>query len=161
MQNMENKQRMEKWMVQSSEKPGFHEVITPKTCECKEVQMFRLNLPKGETYVLESKDLEMHPVLLAGKAKLHHSVLSQDMDKYDACYIPGNDKLKIEALEDCIFYIAGAKYEGIGKPFFRKFNKDLPIGDIHQIHGKGAGRREVMMTLAPEDEASRLICGLT
>lgn len=161
MQNMENKQRMEKWMVQSSEKPGFHEVITPKTCECKEVQMFRLNLPKGETYVLESKDLEMHPVLLAGKTKLHHSVLSQEMDKYDACYIPGNDKLKIEALEDCIFYIAGAKYEGIGKPFFRKFNKDLPIGDIHQIHGKGAGRREVMMTLAPEDEASRLICGLT
>ena len=32
---------------------------------------------------------------------------------------------------------------------------------MHQIHGEGAGRREVMFTLAPTDKASRLICGLT
>ncbi|WP_288187858.1 5-deoxy-glucuronate isomerase, partial [Anaerostipes sp. CAG:276] len=35
------------------------------------------------------------------------------------------------------------------------------IGDIHQIHGEGVGRREVMFTLAPQDTASKLICGLT
>ena len=72
-----------------------------------------------------------------------------------------NDKLTITAKEDCIFYIAGAKYEGIGEPHFRKFDITLPIGDVHQIHGEGVGQREVMFTLAPQDSASKLICGLT
>ena len=45
MQNIENKERMEGWKVQSSDENGFHKVITPDTCECKEAQMFRLNLP--------------------------------------------------------------------------------------------------------------------
>ena len=70
MQNLENKKRMETWKVQSSDEKGFHKVITPDTCECQEAQMFRLNLPAGESYTLESKELELHPVLLAGKAKL-------------------------------------------------------------------------------------------
>lgn len=147
MQNLENKKRMETWKVQSSDEKGFHKVITPDTCECQEAQMFRLNLPAGESYTLESKELELHPVLLAGKAKLSgHASLDQDMEKFDSCYIPGNDKLTITAKEDCIFYIAGAKYEGIGEPHFRKFDITLPIGDVHQIHGEGVGQREVMFT---------------
>lgn len=162
MQNLENKKRMETWKVQSSDEKGFHKVITPDTCECQEAQMFRLNLPAGESYTLESKELELHPVLLAGKAKLSgHASLDQDMEKFDSCYIPGDDKLMITAKEDCIFYIAGAKYEGIGEPHFRKFDITLPIGDVHQIHGEGVGQREVMFTLAPQDSASKLICGLT
>ena len=59
------------------------------------------------------------------------------------------------------FYIAAAVYEGYGKAFFRAFEKDAPVGDIHQIHGEGIGQREVFMTLSDKDEASRLICGLT
>ena len=162
MQNLKNKERMEKWSVQSSDAEGFHKVITPDTCECQEAQMFRLNLQKGNSYTLESGELEMHPVLLSGKAKLSgHKELNQEMEKYDSCYIPGNDALTITAEEDCIFYIAAAKYEGIGEPHFRKFDPSLPIGDVHQIHGTGAGQREVMFTLAPQDSASRLICGLT
>lgn len=52
--------------------------------------MFRLNLPAGESYTLESKELELHPVLLAGEAKLSgHASLDQDMEKFDSCYIPG------------------------------------------------------------------------
>ena len=66
MQNLENKKRMETWKVQSSDEKGFHKVITPDTCECQEAQMFRLNLSAGESYTLESKELELHPVLLAG-----------------------------------------------------------------------------------------------
>lgn len=162
MKNQDNKIRMEKWAVQSSDEPGFHKVITPDKCECQEAQIFRLNLPKGEIYKLESKELEMHPVLLQGKAKLsEHNTLNQEMNKFDSCYIPGNDAITITALEDCVFYIAGAKYDGSGEPHFRKFDITLPIGDIHQIHGTGAGKREVMFTLAPQDSASRLICGLT
>lgn len=162
MQNLDNKKRMEKWSVQSPDTPGFHPVITPDTCECQETQAYRLNLLKGQSYKLESGASEMHPVLIQGSAKLSdHSCLNQEMTQFDAFYIPGNDSVTITALEDAIFYIAGAKYEGYGKPFFRKFDLSQPVGDIHQIHGSGIGQREVMMTLSDKDEASRLICGLT
>lgn len=90
-----------------------------------------------------------------------HAVLDETMKQFDAFYIPGGESVTITALEDCIFYIAGAVYEGIGHAFFRSFDLSQPVGDIHQIHGEGIGQREVMMTLSDKDEASRLICGLT
>lgn len=159
---MSTKEELKKWRVQSPEDWGFHEVITPEKSACKEAQIFRLNLKKGDSYTLKSGKLEMHPVLISGKAQLSgHPELNQHMDKFDSCYIPGGQSLTITAEEDCIFYIAGAKCEGYGKPTFRKFDPTLPIGDIHQIHGEGTGRREVMFTLAPSDPASRLLCGLT
>lgn len=157
-----NKERMEKWRVQSSEELGFHKVIVPELCECQEAQIFRLNLKSGDSYVLKSGELEIHPVLIEGKAFLsEHEILNQEMDRFDSFYIPANNSVKITAKEDCIFYIAGAKYEGIGESSFRKFDITLPIGDVHQIHGSGVGEREVMFTLAPQDSASKLIAGLT
>ena len=110
MQNLENKARMEKWKVQSSEEPGFHAVITPETAECNEEYIYRLNLPKGESFELKSGELEMHPVLICGAATLGgHAVLNQEMTRFDAFYIPGNDSVTITATEDCFFYVAGAK----------------------------------------------------
>ena len=163
MLSKEKKEEMEKWSVQSSDAPGFHKVITPENSYSKVAQVFRLNLLKNENYVLNSGELELHPVLISGKAELiDHPILGgKKMDRFDSFYIPANNSVKIVAKEDCIFYIAGAKYEGIGEVHFRKFEKDLPIGDIHQIHGEGTGRREVMFTLAPQDSASRLLVGLT
>lgn len=158
----ETRTRLEGWKVQSPEEPGFHKVITPDQSECQEAQIFRLNLPAGQSYTLESGELELHPVLISGWAQLlDHPELDQVMEKFDSFYIPGNDRITIQALEDAVFYIAGARYEGIGEAMFRRFDPDLPIGAVHQIHGNGSGQREVMMTLAPEDAASRLICGLT
>ena len=58
------KEEMESWRIQSPEEPGFHAVVTPDTCACKETQIYRLNLPKGESFRLESGALEMHPVLI-------------------------------------------------------------------------------------------------
>ena len=162
MNNQKNKERMEKWRVQSSNTPGFHKVIVPETCECKEAQVFRLNLLAGQSYILKSGMLELHPVLLNGEASLsEHSVLNRDMKRFDSFYIPGDNSIKITAKVECSFYIAGAKYEGIGEASFREYDKELPIGDIHQIHGSGVGERDVMFTLAPKDSASRLIAGLT
>ena len=135
---MSCKEEMESWRVQSPEEPGFHAVITPDTCACQETQIFRLNLPKGESYHLESGKLEMHPVLIAGAAKLSDHALAREMKRFDAFYLPGGDSVTITALEDCIFYIAAAVYEGYGKAFFRAFEKDAPVGDIHQIHGEGS-----------------------
>ena len=162
MRNLEHKAQMETWCVQSPEAPGFHPVIIPDTCVCQEAHIYRLNLPAGESHVLKSGDLELHPVLIQGAAQLsNHADLNETMKQYDAFYIPGNDSITITALEDCIFYIAGATYEDIGKAFFCSFDLSQPVGDIHQIHGSGVGQREVMMTISDKDEASRLICGLT
>lgn len=156
------KARMEAWKVQSPEEPGFHAVITPDKCECQETRIFRLNLPRGQSHRLESGPLEMHPVLIAGAARLSgHPVLEREMKQFDAFYIPGGSGVTITALEDSVFYIAAARCEGCGEPFFRGFDLSRPVGDIHQIHGTGVGRREVMMTLSDKDKASRLICGLT
>lgn len=153
---------MKKWRVQSPEAMGFYPVVTPDKCTCQVAQMYRLNLPEGAQYELFSETLEMHPVLISGKASLEQRILGrQGMERFDAFYIPAHEKAVIKAEEECVFYIGAASFEGIGEPHFRKFEKDLPIGDIHQIHGEGRGRREVMFTLAPQDSASRLICGLT
>lgn len=160
--NLENKERMEKWNFTSPTEEGFHEVIIPGKADCKAVYIYRLNLKAGDSHLLCSEDLEMNPVLISGNAKLSgNPVFNQDMLKFDSFYIPGNTKVKISSVDDCIFYIAGAKYEGIGNPSFRKFDITLPIGDIHQIHGQGVGQREVMFTLTPQTAASNLICGLT
>ncbi len=104
MPNTQSKARMEKWAIQSPEEPGFHPVITPDICECQETQIFRLNLPKDQSYVLESGEKEMHPVLISGLAQLSgNAVLDQRMKKLDAFYIPGGEAVTITALEDCIF----------------------------------------------------------
>ena len=162
LRNLENKKRMEKWNFTSSTAPGIHEVIIPGKADCKSVYIYRLNLKAGDSYLLSSGELEMNPVLINGNAKLsEHPSLNESMEKFDSFYIPGNNKIKIEAVDDCIFYISGAKCEGIGEPSFRKFDITLPIGDIHQIHGQGVGQREVMFTLPPQTPASNLICGLT
>lgn len=160
--NIENRKRMEKWDFTSPTEPGFHEVIIPGKADCKAVYIYRLNLNAGDSYLLSSGELEMHPVLINGSAKLSkHPTLNENMDKFDSFYIPAKSEIRISAVDDCIFYIAGAKYEGIGEPAFRKFDITLPIGDVHQIHGQGVGQREVMFTLTPQTPASSLICGLT
>jgi 5-deoxy-glucuronate isomerase len=156
------KQRLESWRVKSPDSPGFHRVIVPEKCECHTAQVFRLNLSAGESYTIESGILELHPVLIEGKAELAAcSELQTDMERFDSFYIPADEKITIKAVSNCIFYIAGAVYEGIGKKNFRKYDPSLPIGEIHQIHGTGAGKREVMFTLDPQTPASRLIAGLT
>ena len=92
MRNLENKARMETWSVQSPEEPGFHAVITPDKSECREEYIYRLNLPKGESYTLSSGKLELHPVLIEGAAKLSgHAVLNETMKQFDAFYIRGGE----------------------------------------------------------------------
>ncbi|WP_199735131.1 5-deoxy-glucuronate isomerase [Fretibacterium sp. OH1220_COT-178] len=157
-----NRLRMERWRVQSPEEPGFHPVIIPDKSECRVAHVYRLNLQKNKDFLIESGNLELHPILIDGNTYLGgHPSLDQEMNKFDSFYIPAQTSVTLTALEDSVFYIAGAPYEGIGEAVFRKYDPDLPIGEIHQIHGEGAGRREVMFTLATGTPASRLICGLT
>ena len=159
--NLENKKRMEGWDVTSPESEGLHKCIQPGIQDCKAVSIYRVNLNAGSVFELESGELEMNPVLIKGKAAVSCIAFQEEMEPLDSFYITGKMTVKIQAEEECIFYIGAATCEGYGKPFFRKFQKDLPLGEIHQIHGQGVGQREVFFTLNPEVEASRLLCGLT
>ena len=162
MEKLSEKQRLEAWCVKSPDAPGFHRVIVPEKCECRAAHVFRLNLKAGQSHTLESGPLELNPVLIEGKAELSpHPGLETSMERFDSFYIPANEQVEIKALKDSVFYIGGAPYENIGTVFFRKFNPDLPVGDIHQIHGSGVGQREVMFTIDYKTPASRLVAGLT
>ena len=148
------------WLKYAPTSKGLHEVIKPERDECLVSRIFRLNICKGNTYTLESKKLEMNPLLIKGKVKISGD-LNDELNKLDSFYIPGNSSVNIEALEDASFYIASATCEGYGKAFVRKYNPNEELGLIHQIHGEGAGQREVFFTLNEEVPASRLICGFT
>lgn len=162
MLDLQERNRLLGWRYQSPEIPGFHPVIVAGEADCVAISVFRLNLPGGARHTLASGPQEVHPVLIQGAARLLSGPFrGYRMMRFDSFYLPGRETVEIEATEDCVFYIAAAPDDGFGKPSFRAYQADLPIGDIHQIHGDGAGRREVMFTLDPATPASRLICGLT
>ncbi|WP_301107534.1 5-deoxy-glucuronate isomerase [Sporosarcina sp.] len=161
MTSTSTQQTMKNWHLKSTEEEGFHKVVDPGREDCSAVHIFRLNLSAGNSYMINSLDLEMNGVLLKGTANIKSECIDQKMSVYDSFYIPGNSSVNVTAIEDTIFYIGGALCEGHGKEFYRAYNKDLPLGEIHQIHGAGSGQREVHFTLNPEVPASKLICGLT
>jgi len=92
----------------------------------------------------------MNAVLVSGRALYHSEELAGQMEKLDSMYLPAGPGIEIEALDDSIFYIPAAVYEGIGAAFFRKYQAGLPEGQIRQVHGRGASRREVFFTVNPE-----------
>lgn len=168
------KERMEKWKIISPEEYGFYEVISPVRNDCQQTFIYRLNLKEGEEFLLNpskiSKDrnneyigLELNTILVKGNAEVENEIFEEEMKRLDSFYIIKDTKTRIKATSDCIFYIGGAIDEGYGKPYYRKFDLTLPIGDIHQIHGKKgtSGEREVFMTCGPEVGASRLLAGIT
>ena len=159
--NADNVARMRQWDITSSKTEGLHHCVAPGVQDCISVHIYRLNLAAGSTFRLETGALEMNPVLISGRAKVFCDAFCEAMDAKDSFYLPGGHAIDIEALESCIFYIGAAQDEGFGTPFFRRFDLTLPLGEIHQIHGRGVGQREVFFTLNPEVPASRLLCGLT
>lgn len=149
------------WKITSPSEKGFFEVVAPGKNDCRALYFYRLNLNRGDKFTLNSGKQELNTALIRGRADLKSEYFNESMVKLDSFYLPGNSEAKLTAVEDCTFYIGGAICEGKGSPFFREFQKDLPLGEIRQIHGQGPGEREVFMTLNPEAPASRLICGYT
>lgn len=155
------KERMEGWKFDSSCEEGFHEIIALGKADCEQEYIYRLNLSAGKSFDLETGKLEMDAVCIKGAADFSWDGYAGTCDKLDSFYVVSNMKVRIAAKEDCIFYIAGAVDEGYGKPFFRKCDLTMPIGEIHQIHGSGVSQREVFMTIDPGTASSRLLVGLT
>ncbi len=158
---MKNLTEPQNWKYESPASEGFHEVISPENSACKITWIYRLNIKKGNKYTLQDEKLEMNAAIISGKAKITHKTGISELNTRDSFYLPGGDELQIEAKDDLIVFIGGSLYEGIGNYFVREYDLDLPIGDIHQIHGKPPYQREVFLTTAPQDRGSRLICGIT
>ena len=154
-------QHPKNWKYSSPAKKGFYTVISPGNSSCKDIWIFRLNLKKGEEYVLFYEDLELNGVVIEGKVSLDYKTKMTELAARDSFYLPGKRRLKIIALEDSFLFIAGGRFEGTGNYFTRMFDLSLALGDIHQIHGEEPFRRDVFMTLAQQDKASRLICGIS
>lgn len=150
-----------KWHKKSTDERGMQRVIVPCRDETEVLGVDRLNLEKGDEYELYDEKREMNALLISGAVTAVIDGELHNLEKLDSFYVPSKTAVKITAKEKTSVYIGSAPCEGFGKSLVRKMDFTLPIGNIHQIHGKGSGQREVMFTLAPEDSASRLICGVT
>ena len=149
------------WKFSSPESQGFHEVVTPENSDCKITWTFRLNLEKGSSYRLKNEKLELNGVLISGKIELRNKRETFSLEERDSFYLPAGQEVVIFAESKLVMYLGGAPFELVGDFFVRKFDLLLPLGNIHQIHGKPPYEREVFMTIAQEDKGSRLICGIT
>ncbi len=149
------------WKYASPGTPGFHAVITPDNSSCRETWAFRLNLPRGERYRLHDTNLEMNAGVVSGALRISHAGESRRIGKLDSFYLPAGDAAELEAEDDAVLFIGGARFEGEGEFLIRRYDPELPIGEIRQIHGEPPFERHVFMTLNQETPASRLICGFT
>lgn len=149
------------WKYTSPEEEGFFEIVTPNNSACKITWIYRLNLNKNSEYLLENNKLELNGVVINGAVKTSCVLENNELDKFDSFYLPAKESVTIKAKEDCSIFIGGSIDERKGKFFTRKYDLSLSLGDIHQVHGEPPFRREVFMTVAQQDEASRLICGVT
>jgi 5-deoxy-glucuronate isomerase len=150
-----------RWHGQSPTTPGFFSVASPEMGVCRATSLFRLNLPRGETYRLIRPDLELSAVVIAGALELEVEQATHALGRLDSFYLPGGLSAVIRASADLVLYIGGGPWEGEGRFFVRRFDLGLPLGAIHQVHGVPPYRREVFMTLDQATPASRLITGIT
>lgn len=149
------------WKYTSPEEEGFHTIISPDNSACKITWVFRLNKRKGDTYTLVDGKLELNGVVIKGKVKIIYKSGEELLNRLDSFYLPSKEKVEMVFQEDTSVFIGGAVYEGLGEFFTRKFNTSLPLGNIRQVHGKPPYRRDVFMTVTQQDNASRLICGIS
>ncbi len=149
------------WKFSSPKEEGFHEIITPENSACKITWIYRLNLSENKEYELHHENLELNGLVIKGSIEVLKGPNGFDLGRMDAFYLPSGEGIAIKAQEDCSVFIGGSICEKKGKFYTRKYDLSLPLGDIHQVHGKPPYRREVFMTLAQQDAGSRLICGIT
>jgi 5-deoxy-glucuronate isomerase len=149
------------WKYASPEEEGFHEIVTPENSACRVTWIYRLNLSAHQDFLFRHEDLEMNGVVIKGSVNIIRSSDHLGLERLDAFYLPSGEDITIVARQDCAIYIGGSICEKKGRFFTRKYDLSLPLGEIHQVHGKPPYRREVFMTLAQQDAGSRLICGIT
>ena len=128
---------VEGWDITSPEAQGLHRCIQPGVQDCQTVSVYRLNLRQGSEYTLESGELEMNPVLIRGQARISGAGLEGELGKLDSFYIPGKAEVRVEALEDCVFYIGAAAGRAMGNPLYVSLTWNFPWGISTRSTGMG------------------------
>lgn len=149
------------WKFKSPASPGLHVVVSPENSGCRTTWGFRLNLEKGIEFRLSDEKLELNGALISGKAQITFESSEYSLEERDSFYLPSRSTLIIIAQTNLVIFLGGAPCKGKGSFFVRKYDLTLPLGSIHQIHGKPPYQREVFMTISQEDKGSGLICGIT
>lgn len=150
------------WCYRSSQDPGMQLVVSPHNSACTATWAYRLNLNAGENFEISHAELELNPAVVSGRVTVEHGQDSPTrLAKLDSFYMPAGDTARLTAEEDAVLYIGGAVFDGTGTYFVRRYEPDMELGEVHQIHGKPPYEREVFMTVNQEVPASRLIDGFT
>lgn len=150
------------WKFSSPTAPGLHTVISPANSPLRRTWVFRLNLAAGDEYTLGSPELELNLGIVAGRVRVELAGASHTLGRKDSFYLAGGDSARIEALEGPVMaYVGGARYAGVGSSFVRRFDPQLPLGTVRQVHGQAPYRRDVFMTLDQQTPASAMINGFT
>ena len=149
------------WKYVSSPEPGMHTIIDRTNSPCRVVTAYRINLGAGDVVRLDTPGVELSAFVVRGSVAVEHGGQSQTLSKLDAVYLPGHDVALLRGLRDSVVFAGGAPYEGVGSFFIWRFEPELPLGDVHQVHGQPPFEREVFLTLGPTVPASRLITGVT
>jgi len=149
------------WKYKSPDSQGYHTVVAPDNSDLKTTWGFRLNLNAGHQYQITDENLELNGVVISGQATIGFNGNEHLLSVRDSFYMPSQTAVTIVAESNLVIFLGGAPCEGNCQFFVRKYDLSLPLGNIHQIHGKPPYQREVFMTISQEDEGSRLICGVT
>jgi 5-deoxy-glucuronate isomerase len=120
-----------------------------------------LNLLSGASKKLEHESLELSGVVISGAVTLTRVDKQHALQRFDSFYLPADCSVTVSATEDLFLYIGGALYKDVGEFLIRRCDLSLPLGELHQIHGKPPYEREVFMTLDHKTPASCFITGLT
>ena len=149
------------WLYRSSSDEGLHEIISPDNSACRQTWIWRLNLSDNSVHQWYDGEREISAAVIQGRLRITGDDIDETLGRFDSFYLPAGKELVINALEPAMLYIGGAPYEGRGSFFTRKCDLEMPLGEIHQVHGKPPYERHVFMCINQEAAGSRLITGLT
>lgn len=150
------------WKRTTSNEDGIHWVIKPGDGLLKSGSFLRINIPAGKTEAINTDSMEMVFCIIAGACKIKVNGQAFECKKLDSIYAPFNSKVAIMAFDEpVILYVPAAESDKKISPYKTVFDMNMPIGDRKQVHGEGVARRDVFMTIAPQDQACRIIAGYT
>ncbi len=151
------------WKFESPTAPGWHNVVSPHNSALQRLSVFRLNLSPGDSHELRHDTLELNLGVVSGTLRLTFNGTDHRLGCRDSVYLIPGDRVTVTAEpgEPVVAFAGAAPFHAVGASYVRRYDPDLPLGAVHQIHGEAPFRREVFMTVDQDTPASSMINGFT